>query len=513
MKTQSRVANSYKNAKVSLAFYLLTLVLQFVFRKVFITNIGSDFLGLNTTAVNLLQFLNIAELGVGAAISYVLYKPLAENDRSKISEIISVQGYLYKIIGVIIAVTGILIMFAFPWYFKDISIPLWYTYATFSVLLISSLLGFFYNYQQVVLISDQKEYKLNYAIQGVKIFKLILQILAIYFLSNGYIWWLAIEFVAGFGSVIGIKYVIKKEYPWLESNAQTGKKLIGNYTEITNKTKQLFAHKIAGFALNQSSPLIIFSYSSLSFIAIYGNYLLIISGVSALLGAVFNSTNAGIGNLVSEGDKNKILSVFNELFSIRFFLTSVSVICVYKLTPIFITYWVGKSFVLDKLTLTLMLVIMFINLTRLSVDSFISAYGLFSDTKAPIIETILNIGLAITLGYFYQTNGVLVGVIISLLVIIVGWKPYFLFSSGFKVNYVNYFKLYTKNFLIVTIVGMALNYCFDLLGLNPYKSMLYFIWYSALYVFFIFTSILIGYYFFVKEMKIFIERLKIHLIK
>lgn len=507
MKNQSRVSNSYKNAKVALLFYLLNLLLQFVYRKVFISYIGVDFLGLNTTATNLLQFLNIAELGVGAAVSYALYKPLNERDNVRVNEILSVQAYLYRNIGLIILCVGFILMFFFPFFFKEIKIPIWYTYATFSVLLFSSLLSFFFNYDQILLISDQKEYKVNYIVQGIKIIKLLAQIILIYILTHGYIWWLVVELLAGAFTCIGLKYIVSKEYILLSSNAKSGKILLHKYAEIITKTKQLFSHKIAAFALNQSSPLIIFAYSSLAFVAVYGNYLLIIAGITALLGAVFNSTNAGIGNLIAEGNKQKILSVFDELFSIRFFFASIASITVYKLTPFFITYWVGKSFILDETTLILMVVIMFINLTRLTVDSFISGFGLFNDTAAPIIETVLNLGLSILLGSFLGTNGVLIGVIISLLVVVNGWKPYFLFGSGFNFNYMHYLKLYGKNLILVISCFLLLNVLMNYVKIDPSKSIFNFLIYSSIltvsFTFFLF----VGYIILVKEMKFFLLRI------
>jgi hypothetical protein len=257
-------------------------------------------LGLNTTATNLLQFLNIAELGVGAAVSYALYKPINENNKLSINEIISVQSFFYKNISVLLLFLGIVLSIFFPLIFKNASVSIGYAYLTFFVLLFNSLLGFFFNYDQILLISDQKEYKLNYVVQGIKIAKIIFQIIVIYYFENAYLLWLLLELLAGIFVTIGLKFIVRKEYPWLEESFNKGKANLTKYSEIIKKTKQLFSHKISAFALNQSGALIIFAFSSLSFVAVYGNYLLIISGVTSLLGALFNSANAGIGNMVAE---------------------------------------------------------------------------------------------------------------------------------------------------------------------------------------------------------------------
>lgn len=465
MNNNSRTIKSLKNAQIALVFYFINLILQFFSRKIFIEYLGNEVLGLNTTAMNLLQFLNLAELGIGAAVSYSLYKPLANKNEQVINEIISVQGYLYRRIGYIVVGGAFLLICFFPLFFAKAQVPLWYTYATFGVLLIAALAGYFFNYKQILLTSDQKEYKLNYAIQSIRILKVILQILAIRFLSNGYIWWLGIEFTAVILTVIGINYVVKREYPWLNTNIMQGKQLIAKYSQITHKTKQLFFHKIAGYALSQTSPIIIYAYASLTLVAIYGNYILIIGGVTAFLGAIFNSMNAGIGNLVAEGNKQRIIEIFEELFSIRFFFLCIACFGIYKLTPAFITLWIGQEYLLDNVSLRLLIAIMYINISRLTVDSYINAYGLFKDIWAPITETIINIGMSIFLGYFWGLHGILGGVLLSLFIIVFCWKPYFLFHYGLKEQFKQYLLMYFKH-----IVAIVLTYCLSQYIISFFKQ-------------------------------------------
>lgn len=191
-------------------------------------------------------------------------------------------------------------MLFFPLMFSNISFPLWYTYASLIVLLISSLLGYFVNYQQIVLNADQKEYKITFAIQGCRIVKVCLQILFVYYSDHGYIYWLLIEFIMAFVTSFGLNLIIRKEYPWLKGIPSSGKKLSKKYPGIIIRTKQLFFHKFSGFVLTQTSPLILYAYTSLTLVAIYGNYMLIVTGVSFLLNAILNSVGAGVGNLVAE---------------------------------------------------------------------------------------------------------------------------------------------------------------------------------------------------------------------
>lgn len=121
---ESRVRKSYLNARVNIFFYLVTLFIAFFSRKIFLEKLGDDFVGLTGTLQNLLNFLNLAELGIGASIGFVLYKPIYNQDRKQIKEIVSVLGYLYRNVGLMILGGGLLLACFLPLIFPDISINL-----------------------------------------------------------------------------------------------------------------------------------------------------------------------------------------------------------------------------------------------------------------------------------------------------------------------------------------------------------------------------------------------------
>ena len=161
MNAESRTAKSIKNSIVALAFYFINLILQFFSRKIFLECLGTEILGLNTTATNLLQFLNLAELGIGSAIACTLYKPILEKDTQTINEILSLQGWMYRHIALVVGSGALILMAFFPLIFAKMPLPLWYAYASFSALLVSALLSYFVNYKQVALSADQKDYKIQ----------------------------------------------------------------------------------------------------------------------------------------------------------------------------------------------------------------------------------------------------------------------------------------------------------------------------------------------------------------
>jgi O-antigen/teichoic acid export membrane protein len=453
---ESRIRKTSRNIQVALVYYFINLLLNLFSRKVFIDHLGTEVLGLNTTATNLLGFLNIAELGIGAAISYSLYTPLFKKDKQVICEILSVQGWLYRKVAYKVILGAIVLMCFFPLIFAKADVPMWYTYTTFSVLLFSSLLGYFVNYRQIILTADQKDYKITINLKGFTIIKVILQIIAIAYLSNGYMYWLVLEVVTAIAASIALNRLIKREYPWLITFSNVGYSLRKKHSDIILKTKQLFTHKIASFTLSQTTPLIIYAYATLTLVAIYGNYMLIISGITALSNALFNSITAGVGSLVAEGNKEKIMNLFWNLTSFRFWLASVFCFSFYTLSHPFISLWIGEEYILPQTPFLLLTIYLFFTQTRVC-DIFLNAYGLYKDIGAPLIEAVLNIGCSILLGYFFGLSGVITGVLISLLIVVNGWKPFFLFKNAFGLSSLNYFKHYSK-YIFLILISIALVY-------------------------------------------------------
>ncbi|MDO5443774.1 MAG: sugar transporter, partial [Bacteroidia bacterium] len=157
----TRTKNSLRNSLVAVGLQVVALLIGFWSRRIFLNHLGTEVLGLNTTATSLLQFLNLAEMGIGSAIAVTLYKPIFNDDRRTIKEIVALQGWLYRIIALIVLGGSAVLMCFFPLIFNKTPLPLWYAYASFGVLLYSSLLGYFFNYKQILLDAHQQNYKIQ----------------------------------------------------------------------------------------------------------------------------------------------------------------------------------------------------------------------------------------------------------------------------------------------------------------------------------------------------------------
>ena len=253
-----------------MGFLMVNLILQFYSRKIFLDYLGTEILGLNTTAQNILQFLNLAELGIGTAVGFSLYKPLAQGDRQAINEIVALQGHLYRRIALGIIVGAVVVSAFFPWIFGKMELPLWYAYGSFGALLLSNLLGYFVNFRQVVLTSAQMDYKVQYSINSWMLVKVACQMGAIALFSHPYEWWLALEVVFAIVSALTLRWVTHRNFPWLDGRGMTYRSLRDKYREVITKIKQLFVHRVGSFALTNSSTLVIYATSTLTEVAFYG---------------------------------------------------------------------------------------------------------------------------------------------------------------------------------------------------------------------------------------------------
>ena len=456
-ETESRVRKSLLNAKVNLIFYFLILVLSFFSRKIFLDTLGADFIGLTGTLYNLLASLNIAELGIATAISYVLYKPLFEHDEQKIMEIVSVLGYLYRWIGLIILAAGIILSAFLPWIFPDTGFDLAIIYFAYYSFLASSLIGYFINYRQNLLAADQKNYVVAAYFQTSNIVKTLVQMTSAYYTGSYYLW-VAIELTFGIGYSFVLNWKIDQTYPWLKTQLKEGHRLFRKYPEVARYTKQLFVHQINGFAQFQTTPLFIYTFVSLKIVAYYGNYTLIVDKIFQLLNAMLGSTSASVGNLIAEGERRKTESVFWELTGFRFWIGGVLFFVFYLLMDDFISIWLGSEYLLSRAILLILLVKIYIQITTDSMGQFVYGYGLFADVWASVAQTVIFLSCACIGGYLWGVGGVIAAAGISIFTIVGVWRPYYLYSRGFKLPVSRYWKRWL-GYNILNASSILIGYC------------------------------------------------------
>ena len=448
MSEASRTKRTLQNSRMSLLLFLVQIFVGFYSRKIFLDYLGAEVLGLNTTLGNILSFMNLAELGIGIAMATSLYKPIHEKDQETICEIITVQGWLYRRVALLILVAGVAVMALLPFIFPNTECGLAYVYSSFAVFLFGTLTSYWWNYRQVLISADQKNYRLQPWMHAVRYAVMGLQIFFLCVVDWGIWGWLFWTFVGNVVTVFVINAVLKKEYPWLHKSRKKGRDLLNKYHHLIVMTKQLFVHKLATFVLEQTTPLIIYAYVSLSMVTHYANYMIIVGYVATSVGVVFAGMSASIGSLVAENNKQHTLEVFWELLSSRLWIAALACYAIYLFVSPFICLWIGSSYLLDEQTLLLILVGAFIRL---------------------------------------------LGSNLSLVLIVLLWKPYYLFRHGFKTSSAQYYTQYVWLILILVLCAEGCNLLIPKASKNNLTQMLrlfpIFIAYASLtYIFLYATS-------------------------
>lgn len=452
----TRQKNSVKNARISFLSYFLLLILTFFSRKIFIDVLGDNIVGLNSTMINILNFINLSELGIGTAISTSLYKPLFDNNKEKINDIISILGYFYRLIGFVVIGIGLVLALFIPLMFEGKGVELLWVYAAYSAFFLSNLVAYFISYQQTILTADQKYYVVVSTSNKIIIAKVISQIIAIKYCGAGYGTWLAMEVIFGLIFGIWINMKVKKTYPWLIPSIKHGKKIKSEYKEILIKAKQVIPHRISGSILTQTDNILLLILTSLQTITLYTNYSLLMSKTVTIIHTSFNGLSASVGNLIAEGNMDSIKRLFWEFHSMFFIVSSMVAICFYYLVSPFITLWLGSEYLLDNTILILLVFNTFMSIMRLPMIQFTFGYSLFKDTWAPWCETAINLVISLVLGYFWGIGGIMMGTAVSVTFIFI-WKPYFFYREIFKTNviwfWINIIKYCSTLFITWIIVN------------------------------------------------------------
>lgn len=441
-----RSQNSIKNTIVSMIMSVVTILIGLVTQKIFIKILGTEYLGLNGLFSNILSMLSIAELGIGSAIIYSLYKPIADNDKEKIKSLVEFYKKSYRIIAVIVTIIGICII---PFLDKivgktDIQEKIILLYMLF---LIDTVVSYLLTYKRSILYASQKTYIINIVHILYLILMNSLQILMLT-LTKNYTLYLLIKIIFRIIENVVITQIANKMYPYLKEKKII--KLDKNSTNsIIKKVKGLLFHKIGWFLVLGTDNIIISSFFGVSAVGLYTNYNMIIQAVDNLFGQVFSSITSSVGNLLIEEDKKKSYMIYKDMVFVNFFMYSFAAIAIMNMMEIFITIWIGKQYLLSYSVLVILSINFYIQGMRKTSNTFKEAAGIFhEDRYVPLIESAVNIIASIVCLKIWGLGGVFIGTIISSLVLFLYSYPIFVYKKLFDRTYWQFIKEQVKYLLI-----------------------------------------------------------------
>ncbi len=500
-----RVHRSVMNIKVGMLFYILSLFLAFFSRKIFLDCLGAEFIGLTGMLMNIMSFLSVAELGIGTSIVYFLYKPLQEDDHQKINEVMSILAYLYRCIGIIIGSIGLIISIFFPWWFNHLSFGLPLVYFAFYSFLATSISGYIFNYKQLLVSANQKQYMVSAYFQTISIVQSLTQIVLAYYYHNLYLW-VVVGLVFTIIGIIIFNHRIRQLYPWLQVNLKEGRKNLRHYPEVLKKTKQVFVLKIKDFILNRSDELLVGAFVSVTQVAFYGNYTMIVNKLIYLVNILGDGMSAGVGNLLAEGNEKNTMKVFWEMTATRFFIMGMVIYPLIMFIQPVISCWVGHQYQLNNTIAYLLIFTLFLRLQYATVYVFVGSAGLYGDVWTSWAELIINIVVTLCLAPFFGIVGILLGKIVSVFFFNVFWKPYYLYSEGFHKSVWEFWRpmtTYYGLFFIFASLSILLKYQVIDKYVNSWSTL---IGYGLLILPVLLLLYFLGLFIFTRGMKYFVAR-------
>lgn len=442
-----------KNVIISLIVKIFDILMPFFVRTIIIKKLGSEYLGLNSLFTSILQVLSLAELGISSAIVFCLYKPISDNDNTLICAFYNWLRKIYKIIGIVILVVGLVLMPFIKYLISgdipnDISI-----YMLYSIYLFNTVISYFlFAYQNTLLTAFQRVDKIAMVNFFSNIFMYVFQIIVL-FLYKNYYFYIVFLPISTIVKNISIHFVVKKYFKEIIPIGDISSK---QKKEVSKMLAGLISYKVGGVFRNSFDSIAISSILGLTTLGIYNNYYYILTAVSGIIVVIINAILPTIGHSVVKNSVKYNYSLLNKLTYIFEFLGVITSCCLISLYQPFIKIWLGNEYLLDDISMIFMVVYYFVLILSEATFIFRQATGIWwNDKFRPLVESIVNLILNFSLVYFFGVVGVILGTIISVLFITIPWGTKVLFNNYFKINEKEYLlKLYFSFFLsLIIIIG------------------------------------------------------------
>lgn len=446
-----RIKNSLTNILTGLAGQVITTLVGFLNRTVFIYVLGSTYLGVSGLFSNILTVLSFAELGIGQAIIFSLYKPIAENDEDKICSLMNLYEKVYRILFVIVLFLGAAILPFLPYIIKDIdSIP--NIRIIYLLYVANSAFSYLFSYRASFVTACQKNYVLNLINILGSIILAVLQIIALLVFRN-YMVYLTVQITFSVLQSFAIHYYAGRKFPFLRrKDIRPLEK--GELNNIKKNVGALIIYKIGTLALNSTDNIIISSFVGIVAVGLYSNYLLLQSTVTGFLSTIFSNLTASIGNLNAQESDEKKLFMFNVINMATFWFYTVCSVCLFVCMTPFIHVWIGDQYVLPTSVSLIIAVNTYIGGMLFAPFNYRQTMGLFVQGKLrPIISAIINIVVSIWFAKIWGLAGVLWGTAVARLTTNAWFDPYLVFKHGLHASPMKYMKDYAVKAIEFVIIG------------------------------------------------------------
>ena len=449
-----RTRNATRNIIYGTIAKIYQLLVPFAVRTAMIYVLGAEYLGLGSLFTSILSVLNLTELGVGSAMVFSMYKPIAEDDTPRICALMNLYRKYYRIIGSVILVVGIVITPLIPKLVKgDVPDGISLIVLYWLNLGATVLTYFLFAYKNSLLSAHQRLDIGNKISMIVTTLQYALQIGAI-FLKNYYLYVIVALFTTALNNIV-TAVIVDKMYPKYKPVGKLDKKEI---KIINRRIRDLFTAKIGGVVVDSADSIVISAFLGLTVLAMYNNYFYIMSSIFGFIGILFSSCTAGIGNsIIIESDEKN----YNDLKKFLLIISWIAGVCTCYLLCLFQPFmkiWVGEKYMLSMPMVICMCCYFFLHEINRLINTYKDAAGMWHEDRwRPLVVSITNLGLNLLMVQYVGLFGILLSTVISMLFVGMPWLLYNLFTVIFHRNAFE-FILRTLWYVVVTVISCVIFY-------------------------------------------------------
>lgn len=448
---KSRTKNTIRNVRSGIIVQVINKIMAFVVRSVFIAVLNTEYLGVNGLFHNILTVLSFAELGIGTAIIFSMYKPVADNDIPKLKSLMKLYKKCYITIGVIVFALGLAVIPFMNIIVKDVPNIKESIIVIYLLFLFNTASSYFFTYKKSIISAHQQQIIINRYDSVFYLVKSIFEIAFLY-LTKNYIIYLSIQIFGTFIENMVISLKADKMFPYIkekdaEELPEQEKK------SIFENVKSLVVYKVGATIMNGTDNIIISSIINTATVGLCSNYVLVIDSIKGIIVSAYKGITASVGNLNVQSDTEKKERVFYELTFITYWLYAFCAIAFVVLANPFVLIWTKKEAYVMGLEIPIALAFSFyLYGFREPAYTFRVTFGFFEEGKmAPYIAAVANLVSSIILGKIFGTVGVYIGTSVTQLMSYSWIDPYIIHKHGFNTPSSKYF----KRFAVYTLIFMA----------------------------------------------------------
>lgn len=450
-----RVKYATRNIIFGLGGSVVTMLAHFVLRYVFIQKLSEATLGVETMYTDILTVLSLAELGVGTAVNYSLYGPVARGEKEKIKSYMLLYKKAYRVIAIVIMVVGIILVPFLPWILKDpgnISVSEMRLY--YLIFLFNTVSTYFVAYKYSLTNAEQKNYIQTNINTVTKLISYALQTIALLVLPN-FLLYLLIQAGVELAQKIFVSWYLNQRYPILtERDVQPLSKAEND--EVVKKVKALMLHRIGDMARLQTDSIIIGAFVGTVQAGMMSNYKMFISSVTNYVNVILNAVISSFGNLIATEGEDRQFLLFKVYRFFAIWVYGFSAVGFFLLLTPLIVLFAGENWVLPTSIITWYLIDYFFKGERVVLSNFKTAAGVFEQDKyLTLIQGIVNLVISLALVMKIGMAGVYIGTVISGLIANIT-KPIIIYRICFHRSSQSYFRDSVKYLAVIVIALLIL---------------------------------------------------------